>query len=838
MASKNEAKIKFSAETKEFDSAIKSSKNEIKNASQEIKLAAAEFRNTGDAAEYYQRKHDALERKLAAVKEQQEALNAEIEIATDIYGEGSDEVEKLESQLKNTEIAEQNLINQIDNCNESMEEQQNQAEYAESALGQLETTIEEQTSELEDLKEAYVNAYLEYGPMSDEAQALAGQIEDLSGSLRDNQDALEEAQGSANALDQTMEDVGDESGIMSDLFGGAFGKMANAVITCDINSLLENVVTLAKEIGTQIIESAEEWQQACDTIAAGTGATGEELDSLTESMKVAYQTSRNTSDELNDIAAIGAQVSTLFGGTEDEVTNLTAKISEYSGVVGTNGVDATSNLYQITKLWGEEAGGTTNIMDKLTYATQTSGTKVETITGILTDCHAALNDMGMGFDEAVGFIVSYALAGGKAENITRALQAAESNLTKQSETLAEQGLNVSDVFGMAIETAGQYTTTTEALNAEIGNTGIKVSDVFGTGKPAQRIIDIFTNGKMATEEYTEAVKSAGGQLALTVNEQTSNMDRMKMNLDAVGAGASEFASNFMEDMLNVASNGGLQLQNTIQFVDDLGKSILDAMTSSGQMSQDMQTAFANVAAAGETSIMNVIGSLATGKISVQDFAAQTGTSTAEVEAFLNDFEANYADATGAVTGFQEQGSDSMGQFDTDTSKSTLGAITSTALFLASANANIAAFAGATAGQMKATTSNVEEAMRAIQASANFSWALPALALPHFSVSGAFSVNPPSVPTFGVSWYAKGGLIMDGAQIFGLNAATGQFMGGGEAGPEAILPIDLLMDYITDAITGNNVQLDYDELGEKVAEAVSKQPITLEINKREVGRAFR
>lgn len=86
---------------------------------------------------------------------------------------------------------------------------------------------------------------------------------------------------------------------------------------------------------------------------------------------------------------------------------------------------------------------------------------------------------------------------------------------------------------------------------------------------------------------------------------------------------------------------------------------------------------------------------------------------------------------------------------------------------------------------------------------NFSWSLPKIKLPHFNISGKFSLDPPSIPKFSVSWYAKAmeqPLMLNGATIFG--AMGGKLLGGGEKGSEVVVGTQKLMEMIRDASMGN------------------------------------
>lgn len=95
---------------------------------------------------------------------------------------------------------------------------------------------------------------------------------------------------------------------------------------------------------------------------------------------------------------------------------------------------------------------------------------------------------------------------------------------------------------------------------------------------------------------------------------------------------------------------------------------------------------------------------------------------------------------------------------------------------------------------------VSNAISAIRNVFNFQWSLPKLKLPHFSVSGSFSLNPLSVPHLSISWYKKAmdkGIIMDKPTIFG--AKGSELLAGGEAGSETVVGTNSLMGMIRDAV---------------------------------------
>lgn len=114
-----------------------------------------------------------------------------------------------------------------------------------------------------------------------------------------------------------------------------------------------------------------------------------------------------------------------------------------------------------------------------------------------------------------------------------------------------------------------------------------------------------------------------------------------------------------------------------------------------------------------------------------------------------------------------------------------------------------------ASKMEGARTAVHGAIEKIKGLFNFSWSLPKIKLPHFNISGKFSLDPPQMPKIGVEWYKKamdGGMIMNQPTVFGYNPKSNQLLAGGEAGSETVVGTGSLMNMIKDAVAAENNEL--------------------------------
>lgn len=127
---KNEAKIKFNADVKDFNDSIGQANREMAELRAEMKLNETQMKGTEDSAEGLKKKHDLLERQLKASEGKTEALNQKLKKAEEIFGENSQEASKLRIQLLNAKNAEEKLKQAVNDSTGELKEQKNAAKGA------------------------------------------------------------------------------------------------------------------------------------------------------------------------------------------------------------------------------------------------------------------------------------------------------------------------------------------------------------------------------------------------------------------------------------------------------------------------------------------------------------------------------------------------------------------------------------------------------------------------------------------------------------------------------------------------------------------------------------
>ena len=237
----------------------------------------------------------------------------------------------------------------------------------------------------------------------------------------------------------------------------------------------------------------------------------------------------------------------------------------------------------------------------------------------------------------------------------------------------------------------------------------------------------------------------------------------------------------------------------------------------------IKTAVQTVVNAIKTTVQTVFNAVKTTVTTIWN-AIKTGTSTAwnaVKTAVTTPINAAKSAVTSAINGI----------------KSTISSVWNSVKSATSSTWN--AIKGAITTPINAAKTAVGNAISAIRSKFNFSWSLPHLRLPHPSISGSFSLNPPSVPHFSISWYKNGG-IMTKPTAFG--AAGDTLLAGGEAGAEAILPLKQFYDRLGDMLdkkldaimTGTTVYVYVTMDGEVVATKVYskvEEKFTDEIKRR-------
>lgn len=298
---------------------------------------------------------------------------------------------------------------------------------------------------------------------------------------------------------------------------------------------------------------------------------------------------------------------------------------------------------------------------------------------------------------------------------------------------------------------------------------------------------IWENCKDTVLSIWETIKSVIGE----------KIDAVKEKITTVTTAISNVASAAWNAISSTASSLWEGIKGTIGSKIDAAKEKVSTATST--ITSVASSAWSSVSSTA-SSLWSTISSTVSSKISAASSAVSSATST--ITSVASSAWSSVSSAASSKWESVRSTISSKLSSAQSTVSSLMSGITSTmssglSSALSTVSGKFSSIYSTISSKMSAARDAVGNAISALKSKFNFSWSLPHLKLPHVSISGSFSINPPSVPHFGISWYKDGG-ILTRPTIFG--AAGNNLLAGGEAGAEAVVPLATLWDKLEAMIT--------------------------------------
>jgi phage-related minor tail protein len=625
-------------------------------------------------------------------------------------------------------------------------------------------------------------------------------------------------------------------------------------------NLTKYVTTPLVAVGAASIAAFNEVDTGIDTIIQKTGASGEALDSMQKSMETIATTIPTGFDQAG--AAVG-EVNTRFGLMGDELTELSSKFIQFAELNGTDVSGSIDKVQSSMAAFGMDATEAGNVLDILNKAGQDTGISMDTLASALTANATTLQEAGFSFEQSAGFIANLNKNGLDSSAVMSGLQKAMKNATKEgkpldkaladlqkslknakSETEAmqlatelfgakagpqmvkalQEGRISLDASANSIENWGDSVETTfdatldapdklkvtfnelKLVGADLGGTLLemvvpalqKLSEIVHAAREAWNGLD---EGQKQMIITIAAVVAAIGPVVTIIGTVITTVGTLSAGIGAVigvlagiapavGAAVVAFGPFIAAGAAIVAA--GIAIYKNWDTIKEKADELNDAIKEK----------FEEIKTTVHDKWEEVKQKTSETWDAIKQKTSEAGkVMLTDVNKSLSDIQAAYESHGGGISGAAAaimtavEGAFTTGYDVLNTlTEGKFGEIVNT---FNEKTGGLLTKAKEVWDGIKETVQTGIDKLKDIM---NFEWELPKIKLPHFKISGEFSLNPPSVPTFGVEWYAKAmknGMILNDPTIFGM--MNGRLLGAGEAGSETVVGTQSLMNMIKSAV---------------------------------------
>lgn len=621
-------------------------------------------------------------------------------------------------------------------------------------------------------------------------------------------------------------------------------------------------------IGTASVAAFKEVDDGLDIIAKKTGATGDQLKAM-EDIASNIATTIPTSFETAGNAV--GEVNTRFGLMGDELEDLSTRFIKFADLNDTDVVSSIDSVQTAMTALGVPTEQAAAFLDALNAVGQRSGADLNTLTGMISANAAQFKQMGISAADAINFLGDCELSSLDASKAMTGLNTAMKKAAKEGQTLPE----ALKAFQTEMDSAES---STQKLQAAIdlfgGKAGPQIYEAMSNGSLSfenfnsslsstignlDQTYDTVHDGMDDIEVAMNSLKAAGAEIGAVLSDMLPSVIT-----PLVGA-IKEFAtwwgnlSEAQQDFIVKAAMVAAAVGPLLMVIGNIVSAIGSVMTFAPQIVSAVTSIIGVLKGLFALLMANPIGLVVAAIAALVAAFIYLWNNCEEFRQFWLDLWENIKEGAKAAadaiakawTGFVDSCKQIWQNVKEAFSKgveAVLGVVNKVIDFVKNNWQGlllllVAPIAGAFKliydncdgfrefwdnlldgikdkfhsiwDGIKSFMSGVIDFLKGIF---NFQWELPKIKLPHFKISGEFSLNPPKVPTLSIDWYKKAqdnAYLLDGATIFG--SRGGSLLGGGEAGSEMVVGKDYLMNMISQAAGGG---IDPDALRAAFMEALT------------------
>ena len=307
--------------------------------------------------------------------------------------------------------------------------------------------------------------------------------------------------------------------------------------TTDLSANMQAISIKAKDVGDKFtsvgkevskasavavgagVASYKAWtevDEAMDSVAAGTGATGKQLEKLQDIAKNVY---RRMPVDIKTTGNAVADVNTRLNLQGKELEKATEQFLKYAEV---NGTDVSSSIESVAKAMADAnipSSELNDVLDALTSASQTSGLSVDTLASSLSQNGVQMRALGFNTKETIALLA----------------------------TMEQNGVNSSVVITKMKKAMQNYSSAGKDANVELNNLFQGIQDgtvsasdameVFGN-KAGASLYQYIQEGKLNYQDLLQIIQNSNGKLDASYEAMLDPMDQAKVamnNLKQVGA---------------------------------------------------------------------------------------------------------------------------------------------------------------------------------------------------------------------------------------------------------------------------------------------------------------